>query len=1073
MPTHDIIDNREQKLIDAVRKILQNSKRAHFAVGYLFASGLLPIREELKKLDEIRLLIGNTTSRDTIEQLAEAHKDPVSVAKIVKRERFINPDKRKEIVEQSSEQIRETLALMDQTDENEELLAILRELVESKKLKVRIYTRGRLHSKAYIFDYAGDRFERGNAIVGSSNLSLSGLVDNTELNAVIAGNENHDMLLKWFDELWKQSDDFDKHLLQEINKSWALNQVRPYDIYIMTLYHLLKDRLEGEEARELLWEHTMPQLAIFQKVAVQQALQILKDYNGVIVGDVVGLGKTYIGVALLKHLQMVDGTRALVIAPPAIEDYWDDLLSEYGVDARVLSMGMLSQGEVDLQNDPKYRHTDVVLIDESHNFRHSETLRYKNLQPFLFGKKVILVTATPRNTSPWDIYYQLKLFHHDDPTLLPIDPPDLRKFFKNVDEGQTRIQDLLRHILIRRTRKHILTHYGEEENGQKFIRIGDKRYSFPERKLDTKKYSIDKTYRHLFDTIYKHLRGLTFAKYGLYNYVKPGYRTRSPYQELERAGKNLRGLMKVLLLKRFESSVAAFRETIHRLFRIHKSFSEAINRGFVPAGEEAQELLYDAEGEDEFLIMEQLETISKKYDAAAFNLEDLRKDTNNDIKLLQEIQKLVDPITPKDDDKLQELKKLLISSDVKDKKIIVFTQYADTAKYIYEQCVKSLDDRGNTAVAYSKTKNRFRVIRLFAPKSNNYKLKEGEREINILVSTDIISEGVNLQDADVVINYDIHWNPVRLIQRIGRLDRIGSLADIILVYNFLPERALEQHLKLHERVRQRIHEIHETIGEDAKILDKTEQLNEEAMYAIYVHRDSAALDEYQAQLDPFGEELFGLSEAEELLRQLKKENPGYFEYIRKMPVGIRSAKGSPERLNFVFCQAGNYQKLYLIDSEGKPISVDISTTLAKIKCEKEEDPISIPRGLNSSVMHVKQVFEKEVEERAGIKETVAFKPQQRYVVNQLQRLYEMVSDEERKREIERVKEAIKHPLPGVALQVLGQLRRNGTAGEKLFERVKEIYFQYGLERLIRGAREEFEEEPSAIVVCSMAMVPPK
>lgn len=1074
MPVHDIIDNREEKLVDVVKKILHNSKRAHFAVGYLFASGLLPIREELKHLDEIRLLIGNTTSRETIEQLAEVHKDPASVAKIAERQRFINPERRKEIVKQSEEQIRETLARMDPTDENEELLTILRELIESDKLKVRIHTRGRLHSKAYVFDYADDRFEHGIAIIGSSNLSLPGLTDNTELNAVIPGNENHGKLLKWFDELWKQSDDFDRNLLHEINQSWALNQVRPHDIYIMTLYHLLKDRLGGEEARELWWEYNMPRLANFQKVAVKQALQILHDYNGVIVGDVVGLGKTYIGVALLKHLQEVHGTRSVVIAPPAIVDCWDELLSDYDVNARVLSMGLLSQGEIDLQNDPKYRHADVVLIDESHNFRHPDTLRFKNLQPYLYGKKVILVTATPRNTSPWDIYYQLKLFHHDDPTLLPIDPPDLRKFFKMVEEGQARIQDLLRLLLIRRTRKHILKWYGTEEDGRKYIMVGDEPFFFPKRELETVTYSIDKTYQHLFDRIYEHLRNLNYAKYGLYHYTKPEYRIRSPYQELERAGGNLRGLMKVLLLKRFESSVAAFRETVHRLIRIHRSFLEAIDRGFVPAGEEAQELLYDAEGEDEALLMEQLETISRKYDIAAFNLEDLKEDIKNDIRHLLEIQKLVDPITPDDDDKLRKLSELLSSSDISGKKTLIFTQYADTAKYIYEYCVKSLDDGGSTAVAYSKAKNRFRVIRLFAPQSNNYTLRESEREIDILVSTDIISEGVNLQDADVVINYDIHWNPVRIIQRIGRVDRIGSLADIILVYNFLPERALERHLKLHERISRRIQEIHETIGEDAQILDKTEQLNEEAMYAIYARRDSAALDRYQAQLDPLGEELFGFSEAEELLRQLKKENPDYFEYIRKMPVGARSAKCFPERLNFVFCQAGDYSKLFLTDPEGKPIPADISMILTKIKCEREEDPVPIPRGFNSSVMRVKQTFGKEVEERAAIKEAVAFlKPQQRYVVNQLQRLYETERNEERKQEIERVKEAIKRPLPGVALQALSQLRRNGVVGERLFERVKEIYFQYGLERLIREAREEFEEEPSAVVICSMAMMPHK
>ena len=1065
---HDIIDNREQKLIDHITKLLHTSKKAHFAVGYLFMSGLQPIYKGLAKLQEIRFLIGNATTRHTIEQLAEVHKEPSLIKPLAEKLMFLNPSKKRQVVRGSERIIREGFSLMDQTDENQTLLSTLKNLIQQKKLKVRIYTKGRLHSKAYIFDYGEDRYEKGTAIIGSSNLSFSGWVDNTELNAVLAGNANHEKLSKWFNDLWKDSENFNAELLKQINESWALNQVRPYDIYIKTLYNLLKDRLETERARQLLWEYTMPPLTDFQKIAVMQALQVLNDYDGVIIGDVVGMGKTYIGVALLKHLQEVQGLKPMVIAPPAIQQYWDDLLNEYGVHAHVLSMGMLSQGDIDLHTNPRYRDANVILIDESHNFRYPNTLRYKNLHPFLYGKKIILVTATPRNNTHWDIFHQIKLFHPEDPTLLPIDPPNLRQFFKGIDENRVRIQDLLRQILIRRTRRHILQWYGQQdEKGRRFVLIKDKPYYFPKRELETVTYSIDKTYAHLYDKIYEAIRSLQYAKYGLWHYVKPALQDKTPYRELEKSGRNIRGLMKVLLLKRFESSVEAFRETIRRLIRIHDGFLKAMSQGIIPAGEEAQSLLYDAEGEDEQILMEQLEIASRKYDAKDFNLPKLKEDIKSDLVILRNIEQMVAPIKPSDDDKLEQLIRLLNHKDVKGKKAIIFTQYADTVKYLYQNLNKFTE----IAFAYSKAKNRLHVVRRFAPKSNNYKLREGEREITILISTDILSEGLNLQDAYVVINYDIHWNPVRLIQRTGRVDRMGAIAEVVQVYNFLPERALERLLGLHQKIARRIQEIHETIGEDAKILDRSEQLNEEAMYAIYERKDSAALDDYEARYDIFGQDLFGLGEAEELIRQIKQDNPDYFEYIKNLPDGIRSAKHHPNRLNYVFYQSNDYEKLYLTDSKGKVTTEDIATILSTIKCEKAEDPIPIPPGYNKAISKVKQSFKRSVEERAAIREArVTLRPQQRYVLNHLQKLFESTEDQDTRTHIENLKEAIKSSLPPMVLQILNRFRREGVTGDSLFKKVKETYFQYRLWKYIEPEEaEETKIEPIKIV-CSMAMI---
>jgi superfamily II DNA/RNA helicase len=291
----------------------------------------------------------------------------------------------------------------------------------------------------------------------------------------------------------------------------------------------------------------------------------------------------------------------------------------------------------------------------------------------------------------------------------------------------------------------------------------------------------------------------------------------------------------------------------------------------VPAGEEARTLLSEdynqAEEQD---LMDALQQVSNKYDLADFDAEILHQHIEHDIKLLKKILALVEPITPDKDTKLQTLIKWLSQPNLKDKKRLIFTQYADTVKYLYENL-----NPGNKCddidVIYSgNNKNKARVVGRFAPNANKeYKFKPGECELNTLIATDVLAEGLNLQDGDLIINYDLHWNPVKLIQRFGRIDRIGSDKDVIYGYNFLPELGIERNLGLKQKLKNRIQEIHDTIGEDAAILDLTEKLNEEAMYAIYEQQGK------QLSLFDMDDEdnFLDLNEAEEILRKLQNREP--------------------------------------------------------------------------------------------------------------------------------------------------------------------------------------------------------
>src|SRR5437867_13409152 len=232
-------------------------------------------------------------------------------------------------------------------------------------------------------------------------------------------------------------------------------------------------------------------------------------------------------------------------------------------------------------------------------------------------------------------------------------------------------------------------------------------------------------------------------------------------------------------------------------------------------------------------------------------------------------------------------------------KRLIFTQYADTARYLFEN-LKPHVKRDELEVIFSGDKSKARVVGRFAPMANpEYKFAAGETELNTVVATDVLSEGLNLQDCDKIINYDLHCNPVRLIQRFGRIDRIGSDHDVVYGFTFLPETGLDRNLGLKQKLQNRIQEIHDTIGEDSEILDRTEKLNEEAMYAIYEQKHGGQLSLFEDEED----ELLDLNEAEEILRQLRKENPAEYERIADLRDGIRAAKTSAIKGQFVFCEA--------------------------------------------------------------------------------------------------------------------------------------------------------------------------
>ena len=957
MPSHDIIDNRNQKLVDQINCILESSEAGHFAVGYFFISGFTAISDRLSNIKQLRLLIGNTSNRETIEQIAQGYK----------------------------------------------------------------------------------RLE------------------------------------------------------------------------------LISDRLENVAGKDLIVDNEISkQLADFQQVAVKHAIQNIRDYGGTFVADVVGLGKSFIGAAIVKHFEQSEKARPLIICPPPLIDMWERYNEIYHLNARVLSMGMLRQDDDNtfrtLLENYRYKDRDFILIDESHHLRNHGTQRYKVLETFLAAdKRCCLLTATPRNNSAWDIYYQLKLFHQDDLTDLPIDPPNLKEYFRGVEKGDRNLQDLLSHVLIRRTRNQIIRFYGYDaqthqkviESGndhrdyqtgkrKAYVLVGGQHRFFPKRELETIEYSIEDTYQGLYQQLRSHIgkprkkqlrnllkNELSYARYGLWNFVIKEKQNKEPYLTLQRAGSNLRGLIRVLLFKRFESSVCAFKTTVKKLLLIHQNFLAALDAGIVPAGEEAQKLLSqeNLEGE-EIDLLNELNKVADKYDIADFNAQKLKKHIEHDVEIFQEILQLVEPITPKQDTKLQTLKHWLDKPQLKDKKRLIFTQYEDTAKYLYDN-LNPDGSRQDLDVIYSSSgKSKALLVARFAPKANqNYQFKAGETEINTLIATDVLAEGLNMQDGDLIINYDLHWNPVKLIQRFGRIDRIGSEKEVIYGFNFLPELGIERNLGLQQKLRNRIQEIHDTIGEDAAILDRNEQLNEEAMYAIYGKQSES--ENVQLSLFDETEELMELTDAEEILKQLRQDRRLEYDRITRLPNGIRSARYSTNSGTYVFCEASDpnrpdirsYQKLYLIDKQGNVVSEDVSRILGSIKCEPTTPTAKLPQDYNAIVMRVKKQFAEEVKHRQAERDYSSNLTQgQRYVLRELRTLFNFTEDESQKTLINLLDRVYRNHLPQAINRELNALRRNKISEQDLFTHLVKIYNQHDLYKLSDRHNLTSKSQPISTIVCSEGLV---
>lgn len=1096
-------------LTSRINADLLRAQKTDAAIGQFFLPDMAAFVDGLAGRGEIgkrrvRLLVGTNADRhDTGRVLQDAARTDTARTTL-EAQRFAGRGEMNRRVARLAENVRRTISRMAQSDEDARLLVRLADLLESGAWEARAFVREPLPTDLLLTDWGQNKGAVLQSGGGTIPLFSSGALPDGHAGFWQRSDEEafRNALQTQFDRWWGDALPFQNPLTRELKHNWANLPASPYLVYLLVLTRLVADRItdgdttaddEGAGDRAA----GLPALTDFQQVAVQQALSILRQYNGVFVADVVGLGKTYIGTALLKRLAL-QGQRAVIFCPPALVPMWQDFNSVYGLAAEVVSTGKLMARNGEDLNQPKYQTADrqIVLIDESHRFRNQGTDAYEILSNYSRGRKCILLTATPYSLHAGDVYQQIRLFADDDLDL-NLSPPRLVDYFRAVRRGEASLVDVLRPLLIRRTRRHIRQHYPNA-----FLRVATqggewetRKITFPTRRPPRViRYDVEGVYSGpLYEQILQKLGrpaheasneaeefgDMTYARYGLFRYVLPAFRVMEPYRDLKKIGSNVRGFIRVLLFKRLESSVEAFRRTVGVLQTVHENFLTALDAGMVPAGEAAQAVLQEwASGEDGEGFPDALRALENhRYEAQAFDVTRLRADVENDAKVLRELSVLLVPISPDVDSKLQTLRDLM--GEIGREKVLIFTQYETTARYLYDNL---RDLPGGVAFLSGQHRGAGRgfmqTVARFAPKANAAFVLPDAPPITLLIATDVLSEGLNLQDCSRIINYDLPWNPVRLIQRAGRVDRVGSEAETIALFNFLPERGVERVLHLEEVLQKRIREIQEFIGEDAAILHPDERVNEAELYAAFTQPLPDDADE--DRMETAAGYTVDFTELEEQVRQLRRDQPDLMQAVADLPSGVRTGRAknsdtSATASMVVYLAADDYEQLLLCDAFGQVRSVRSDDALLALACGPEEPTLALPPTHNGAIAACFARFEQEAAERAADRKTgPKLSAGQQYILRHFAPFVRSEQNGERRQHLAFVEQALRARLPDAALRELNLIRRQGLTGDGLRQRLEQAYHDLDLARyLVRSedaASSSLSTRPAVRVICSAALL---
>jgi len=845
----EIIDNKNKKLSDVINNIMPSTKNLYFRTGYFFFSGYKEIYKNLGNKN-LKILVGKEAARDVNGIIQELNY------------RSLAEKSKSKVKKEYYDSLVKNFGDANQIDNKDtaEAYLVFKEKILNGTLEIR-KTIEPDHSKVYVFEN-DDKFSQkgefpGSVIKGSSNLTLSGLSLQDEDNEYHKDGERFLHYKQKFINLWKNGsvplvdgESFPEFETEVLKKTWLEHLPKPYHIFLRVLNEYFA--LNEDKSIKVPAKITKDKINLkYQTDAVIQALDIISKHSGVIIADVVGLGKSIIASCVARNLKM----KSIIISPRHLVEQWEDYAFEFGFNAKIYGSGSVEKALKDHEGEGER----LIIVDEAHKFRNEEKSLYGNLHRLCKGNKVILLTATPFNNDPKDIFALIKLFQIPaKSTLQTVDNLSLRfkeltteykqikkhkkvasastkSIKKEIDSLALRIKDLIGPLLIRRSRLDLLNievyKKDLELQGIKFPRVN------PPVPLEYEFGDLEDLYVETLDMIVPEnmATGLRCARYNITSYLKNEKQIEKIAKNLNtdanllrNSQENLAKFMKRLLVHRFESSVVAFQKTLDNMIESHKRIEKWLKKGQVPIYKKGDlpdvDDFYDDSDGDETL--EKINDIFDKYQEKGLELikvNDLRndfiEDLKSDIDLLLKIRKLWASFDPTEDPKIHRIRSEIsrcLNENPK-RKIVVFSIYSDTAEYLFKQ-LKNDFRVFKYSAKDSSTQNKKTISENFDAGVRNQK-----NDHDVLIATDAISEGFNLHRAGIVFNYDIPYNPTRIIQRVGRINRINKkVFDELFIYNFFPSPTGEEETGIKRVTTLKIDVIKALLGDDTQYLTVNE-----------------------------------------------------------------------------------------------------------------------------------------------------------------------------------------------------------------------------------------------------------
>lgn len=942
-------------------------------VGYFRSTGYFKLRKELGDISDIRILIG--INADDIFRKSNLAWEMLKAPEIAK--------------ELYCEQFKNDVREAGYTKEIEDGILQMCQDLSDERLQLKIHPTKNLHAKFYLClpsDHTPN--SDGWVIMGSSNISDSGLGTTKalryELNVAMRDYDDVHFCHEEFEQLWEEAEplNFDDVVKYKLD-TYLGCQPTPYEIYIKVLIEAFGDQIEDDFSIQL--PEGVKELK-YQKDAVIQGYQMLMKHNGLFLSDVVGLGKTMVATMIAKRFIEANGknTKILVVFPPALESNWKDTFKLFGIKnkAQFITNGSLSKV---LEGKDQYADKedfDLIIVDEAHQFRSDSSNRYDELQKICkspctnlgllksYRKKVMLLSATPLNNRPEDLLNQILLFQ--DSQRCTIDGiTNLKQFFTpmvvaykklmserdkrdvttDVDTIYAKIRDkVIDKVTIRRTRTNIINdpdyRNDLEHQGIVFPKI------LPPNEL---RYELNTTLTNSFINTLNALTDeqselrVTYARYRAIEFIKPKYREK--YNNAVQISESLTGIYRTHMVKRLESSFFAFKKSLHTLLRITDDMIAMFDQNKVIIAPELniKDLLAKGKSLDEimdYILNKGYSTDDFLYKADDFNPV-FYKMLQNDHTVLQSLCDEWDNIheDPKLDKFAENINTFLSPKINPEQKLVIFSESVDTVCYLYDFMTKQLHRSDVLKVAASNRSQLFDTIK--ANFDANLPENRRENKFSIIITSDVLAEGVNLHRSNVIVNYDSPWNASRLMQRVGRVNRIGSVADNIHNYMFYPSPQGNEQIQLYKNALIKLQGFHSAFGEDAQIYSREEIVKEFQLF------DSNVRDIVDQKIALLRE-----------LRHLYNTHREWYHKIKKLPFKsrvLRNSNTTRTGTSVVYVATSIKSEFYTVNSNGTPIPTDLLTAVSILKAKPEEQPAPFEQT-DTHFMHVNaavSIFERD------------------------------------------------------------------------------------------------------------------